>query len=186
MPFVKNFILAPGFRHVMAKDNGGNYYNWVHTNFYTFIDLPFGIGFENNMYNFLKFYNHDFQRGPNQTKDKEFQIVWESYLYKTFDLYKADKYNFTLNFEGGYDAYSFSQYGRYSKNEETGIETFAEKNSYSLYALFDISMNYQLTDAISLTSGIAAEYRNWDIEDEGKAKNWRWQPQVFAMLKTKF
>ena len=67
-----------------------------------------------------------------------------------------------------------------------GVGKYTEKNSYSLYALVDISMKYKLTDAVTLTTGIAAEYRNWDIEEESKAKDWRWQPQAFAMLETKF
>lgn len=182
-PFT-DFTVAPGFRHTMAPDNGGEYTNRLILNTYTWIELPYGISLENNLYLREEFHNHDFQTTPNKHKDKEFVIDFESYIYKTFNLYEIDKFAFTLNFEGGYDPYTFKQYERYSNKE--GIETYSDKDSYSLYALIDISMRYSLTDAVSLTTGIAAEYRNWDIEDEGSAKNWRWQPQAFAMLETKF
>lgn len=168
----------------MAKDNGGGYSNRAILNTYTFMELPYGISLENNLYLRQDFYNHDFQKGPNEYEDKEFVVDFESYIYKSFPLYEMDKISFALNFEGGYDPYTFKQYERYVMKE--GVGTYTDKNSYSLYALIDISMKYKLTDAITLTTGIAGEYRNWDIEEESKAKDWRWQPQAFAMLETKF
>lgn len=182
-PFT-DFTVAPGFRHTMAPDNGGAYSNRVLLNTYTWIELPYGIALENNLYLREEFYNHDFQTGPNEHKDKEFVIDFESYIYKTFKLYEVDKFAFTLNLEGGYDPYTFRQYDRYSNKE--GIITTSEKDAYSLYAYWDISVAYQLSDAVTLTAGAGAEFRNWDIEDEGSAKDWRWQPNLFAVLETKF
>ncbi|WP_052191696.1 hypothetical protein [Cetobacterium sp. ZWU0022] len=182
-PFT-DFKIAPGFRHTMAKDNGGGYSNRAILNTYTFMKLPLGIGFENNLYLRQDFYNHDFEKAPNQYEDKEFAVDFESYIYKSFPLYEMNKVAFSLNFEGGYDPYTFRQYERYAMKD--GVAKYTDKNSYSLYTLVDVSMAYKITDAVTLTTGIAAEYRNWDIQEESRAKNWRWQPQAFAMLETKF
>ncbi|MEG2256423.1 MAG: hypothetical protein RSC21_06445, partial [Cetobacterium sp.] len=75
----------------MAKDNGGGYSNRAILNTYTWIELPYGISLENNLYLRQDFYNHDFQKGPNEYEDKEFVVDFESYIYKSFPLYEMDK-----------------------------------------------------------------------------------------------
>ena len=107
----------------------------------------------------------------------------EMYLYRTFALYSTDNYNLDFNFAGGYDPYVFSQYARY--NKETGLKT-SDKDTYSLYTALDVTINYQLTPAVSLNGGVGAEYRNWDNENQSSANNWRWQPYAFAGMKVNF
>lgn len=175
-------VLAPHLYHSMPKDNGGNYLNTIGFDIEYAGNLPLGFTWDGTIYLNQNFYNHDFYTSATTTEKRSFDVEWEIYLYRTFALYSTENYNLDFNFEGGYDPYTFRQHERYSP--KTGATT--EKNTYSLYTAMDISINYQLTPAVSLNGGVGAEYRNWDNENQSSANNWRWQPYAFAGMKVNF
>lgn len=177
--------LAPNLYHSMPANNGGDYLNSVGLDIGYAGNLPFGFTWDGTIYLDQNFFNKSdkIQKGADSTTDKEFVVTWELYLYRTVGLYSAENYNLDFNFAGGYDPYVFSQYARYDKL--TGLKS-ADKTSYSLYTAMDVSINYQLTPAISLNGGVGAEYRNWNYTDQSSAKDWRWQPYAFAGMKVNF
>lgn len=182
---LSSFTIQPNLYHAMAADNGGDYLNSIGLDFGYAGNLPLGFTWDGTLYLDQNFYNNSakIQKGPNSTTDKEFVVTWEMYLYRTFALYSTDNYNLDFNFAGGYDPYTFKQYDRYSKT--TGLKT-ADKNAYSLYTALDVTINYQITPAVSVNGGVGAEYRNWDNTNQSSASHWRWQPYAFAGMKVKF
>ena len=101
----------------------------------------------------------------------------EAYLYYTLPLYKNDKFSLTFDAEGGYDAYEFHQYK---------LKDSTNRRSYSVYLMPTVSASYKATDNVKLTVGAGAEYRNFQVEAESEAKNWRWQPTAWATMKVSF
>ncbi len=180
---LSSFSVQPNIYHSMPKDNGGDYLNSIGIDFGYAGNLPFGFTWDGTIYLDQNFYNKSdkIQKGANSTTDKEFVVTWELYLYRTFALYSTDDYELDFNFEGGYDPYVFKQYARYKGGEKVG-----DKDTYSLYTSMNLSVNYQLTPAISLNGGVGAEYRNWDNENQSSANDWRWQPYAFAGMKVNF
>ncbi|WP_448820677.1 FomA family porin-like outer membrane protein [Cetobacterium sp.] len=185
---LSSFSVQPNIYHSMPKDNGGNYLNSIGIDFGYAGNLPFGFTWDGTIYLDQNFYNNSnaIQKGVNSTTDKEFVVTWELYLYRTFALYSTDDYELDFNFEGGYDPYVFRQYDRYSLDKKTNTYKKSDKDSYSLYTSMNLSVNYQLTPAISLNGGVGAEYRNWDNENQSSANDWRWQPYAFAGMKVNF
>ena len=45
---------------------------------------------------------------------------------------------------------------------------------------------YKPTDFVKLYAAAGAEYRNWAVEANSTAKNWRWQPTAWAGMKVSF
>lgn len=186
--FIDNVIIAPklGYKNY---NNSGNYRNTLGTNIYLTGNLPLGFTWENNYYLDYNMYNHDAlttkvnSNGTLNTEDKEFTAAMELYLYKTLPIYTASNYTVDFNFEGGYDPYKFTQYKGLNSYEGTNRK---DKESYSLYTTVDISLNYQLTPALAIKSGVGAEYRNWDIETQSEASHWRWQPFAYAAMNVNF
>lgn len=179
---LSKIVLAPSLYHSMAANNGGNYLNTIGLDIEYAGNLPFGFTWDGTLYLDQNFYNEDFYTSATSTEKKSFDVTWEIYLYRTFGLYAGEKTNVDFNFVGGYDPYIFRQYERYS----TTTKTTTEKNTYSLYTALDVSVNYQLTPAVSLNGGVGAEYRNWDNENQSTANDWRWQPYAFAGMKVNF
>lgn len=181
---LSSFSVQPNIYHSMPKDNGGDYLNSIGIDFGYAGNLPFGFTWDGTIYLDQNFYNKSdkIKKGANSTTDKEFVVTWELYLYRTFALYSTDDYELDFNFEGGYDPYVFKQYARYNKD---GLKV-EDKDTYSLYTSMNLSVNYQLTPAISLNGGVGAEYRNWDNENQSSANDWRWQPYAFAGMKVNF
>ncbi|MGL6168883.1 MAG: FomA family porin-like outer membrane protein, partial [Fusobacteriaceae bacterium] len=176
-------VLGPKLYHSMGKNNGGDYLNRIGLDIDYAGNLPLGFTYDGTLYLDQNFYNKSdkIQKGVNSTTDKEFVATLEMYLRRTFGLYSTDNYNLDFNFVGGYDPYTFSQYARYDKDKKK-----TDKNTYSLYTALDVSIDYQLTPAVSLNGGVGAEYRNWDNTNESTANKWRWQPYAFAGMKVKF
>ena len=50
----------------------------------------------------------------------------------------------------------------------------------------NVQLNYKATDFDKLYVGAGAEYRNWAVETESNAKNWRWQPTAWAGMRISF
>ena len=214
--FVKttDFTVAPKYRYVWGSGNNDNYDNQIGADLYTMHELPWGFSFEFNVYATQHFYGQDqFFDGTDKMEDKNFTVDVEAYIYNTTNLYTNGNVSVDFNFEGGYDAYSWSQEkkfgaphrgGRYDKEygaindkvvvnaDKNGVETEAGKGvgtenaKYSVYALPTIQLNYQATPNVLLYAAAGAEYRNWAVTSENSASNWRWQPTVFAGFKTTF
>jgi len=175
-----NFVVAPKYRYQWGSENNQDYDNQLGVDLYTMHEFPWGFSFEFNMYNTQHFYGEDktFDRG-NKTKDKNFTIDVEAYIYNTTNLYTNGDVTVDFNFEGGYDAYTWSQYKKYGDNRD-------QKQNYELYALPTIQVNYQATPALKLYAAAGAEYRNWEVTAKSDAKDWRWQPTVFAGFRASF
>ena len=179
--FVKttNFVVAPKYKYVWGAGNNDSYDNQLGVDLYTMHELPWGFSFEFNMYNTQHFYGQDqiFDSG-NKIKDKNFTIDVEAYIYNTQNLYTNGDVTIDFNFEGGYDAYNWSQYKKFGALDQ--------KQNYELYALPTVQLNYQATPNVKLYVAAGAEYRNWAISAKSNAKDWRWQPTAFAGFKATF
>ena len=176
-----NFVVAPKYRYQWGSGNNQDYDNQLGVDLYTMHEFPWGFSFEFNMYNTQHFYGEDktFDRG-NKTKDKNFTIDVEAYIYNTTNLYTNGDVTIDFNFEGGYDPYNWSQYKKFdSLNKD-------QKQNYELYALPTIQLNYQATPALKFYAAAGAEYRNWAVTAKSDARNWRWQPTVFAGFRATF
>ena len=179
--FVKttNFVVAPKYRYEWGSGNDDDYDKQIGAYLYTYFELPLGFSFEFNMYNTQHFYGRDhvYDRG-NKIKDKNFTIDVEAYIYNTTNLYTNGDVTVDFNFEGGYDDYSWSQYKKFGALDQ--------KQDYELYALPYVQVNYQATPNFKVYAAAGAEYRNWAITAKSDAKDWRWQPTVFAGFRASF
>ena len=202
--FVKttDFTVAPKYRYVWGSGNNDNYDNQIGADLYTMHELPWGFSFEFNVYATQHFYGQDqYFDGLTKKEDKNFTVDVEAYIYNTTNLYTNGNVSVDFNFEGGYDAYSWSQekkfgaprgdenskyYEEYVKANPEGKGEGTENAKYSVYALPTIQLNYQATPNVLLYAAAGAEYRNWAVTSENSASNWRWQPTVFAGFKTTF
>ena len=182
-----DFTVAPRYAYVW-NENNDNYDNQLGVDLYTWTDLPYGFAFEFNVYTTQHFYGRDkVYDGGKKSEDKNFTVDVEAYLRNTTNLYTNGKISVDFNFEGGYDQYNWSQekqFGTELKGKYGDAGT--QDASYSLYALPTIKFNYQATPAVKVYVEAGAEYRNWAVESEASATNWRWQPTVIAGFKTTF
>ncbi|WP_462350526.1 major outer membrane protein FomA [Fusobacterium varium] len=180
--FIKttNFVVAPKYKYVWEASNDDDYDNRLGFDIASFHELPYGFSFELNFYVDQHFYGKDQKfDGERKLKDKNFTVDMEAYLYNTTNLYTNGNVGIDFNFEGGYDAYNWSQEKKFGTDKD-------ENAKYSLYALPTIQVNYQATPNVVVYAAAGAEYRNWDITGNGEASHWRWQPTVFAGFKTTF
>ncbi|WP_303188927.1 major outer membrane protein FomA [Fusobacterium ulcerans] len=215
--FVKttNFVVAPKYKYAWDSSNDNSYDNQLGVDLYTMHELPWGFSFELNVYTAQHFYGKDqFFDGTDKMEDKNFTVDVEAYIYNTTNLYTNGKVSVDFNFEGGYDAYNWSQEkkfgaprrdgGRYEKEyglandtkkydkvtdkikEVPGKGVGTDNSKYSLYALPTLQLNYQATPAVKVYVAAGAEYRDWAVNSGSSATNWRWQPTVFAGFKTVF
>lgn len=179
------FTIAPKYAYKKYK-NGTDYRNTLGIDLYLTGNLPLGFTWANNLYLDYNIYNNDIlitNENFLKEKNKEFVATWEFYLYNTVPLYIEDSYSIDLNFEGGYDPYIATQYKGLNLVERTLRK---DKESYSLYTSMDISLKYDVTNDLTLKTGVGAEYRNWDIETQSGAKNWRWQPYTYVSMNITF
>ena len=177
-----NFVVAPKYEYGWSSNNDA-YDNRMGVDLYTMHELPYGFSFELNLYLDQHFYGEKSEIVKrNGTEDKNLTLAMEAYLYNTTNLYTNGNVSIDFNFEGGYDAYNWSKEKTFDKD----LNKYNDNNSYSLYALPTIQVNYQATPSVVVYAAAGAEYRNWVIEDESEASHWRWQPTVFAGFRTTF
>ncbi len=180
--------LEPKLYHSMPANNGGNYYNRAGLDIGYVGNLPLGFTFDGMVYLNYTMYNEDqaveLDGGNIKYEDKEFSAAWEFYLRRKVALYSTDRYNVDFNFEGGYDPYDWSEYKRFGFDKDT--LKAGDDAAYSLYTTLTVSVNYELTPAVSLNGGVGAEYRNWDDTEQSSASNWRWQPLAYVGMRAKF
>ncbi|WP_432204760.1 FomA family porin-like outer membrane protein [Cetobacterium somerae] len=189
---LSKLLLAPKFYHSFPSNGGSDYTNTLGMDIEYAGNLPLGFTWDGTIYLNQNFYGQDYYTGVDKatntltgSKDKEFTVNWELYLYRTFALYTTDNYGIDLNFEGGYDPYVFGQYDRYTKNDNDVVSK-SDKDNYSLYAKFTLDGVYNVTESFSVNAGVGAEYRNWDNINQNSASDWRWQPFAFVGMKTVF
>ncbi|WP_426709081.1 major outer membrane protein FomA [Cetobacterium sp. SF1] len=206
---VKDFTLAPGYMYSWNNDNEDNYFNKLGLDLYTYTLLPYGFEFEFNVYAGQFFYGRDqvynyttaasasyadqlagAKNDPNaKIKDKNFELAVEAYIYKTINLYTDNTWTFDFNFEGGYDPYLWSQQKKVSTTFYDNNVKYVKRDqnsSYSLYMTPNVTANYKVTENLKVYAGIGAEYRNWNVEAQKDASDWRWQPQAWAGMKATF
>ena len=194
--FVKttDFTVAPKYAYSWGDDNSSDYDNQIGADLYTMHELPWGFSFEFNVYATQHFYGQDqYFDGLTKKEDKNFTVDVEAYIYNTTNLYTNGNVSVDFNFEGGYDQYNWSQEKKFgTKHIDKKIEGYTgdgvgrNNAKYSVYALPTIQLNYQATPNVKLYAAAGAEYRDWTVNSESSASNWRWQPTVFAGFRTTF
>ena len=181
-----NFVVAPKYRYEWGTGNNSTYDNQLGVDLYTMHELPWGFSFEFNLYATQHFYGEDqaFDRGRDM-EDKNFTLDMEAYIYNTTNLYTNGDVTVDFNFEGGYDPYTWSKEKMFATSGYLNSYGYDDE-SYSLYALPTIQVNYQATPYFKVYAAAGAEYRNWTKDNGNSAKDWRWQPTVFAGFRATF
>lgn len=191
---VEKFGLRPGYAHNWTgHSNGGEGRDYVpydgydggtnnqyFLNFESEYTLPLGFSAELNVYNGYDRYQGSFATS-NGNKKGQYYGALEAYLYQHTPLYKNNAVELSFDFEGGYDPYTWHQY-KAIKNREGNYE----RASYSVYMLPTFQVAYKPTDFVKLYAAAGAEYRNFKIDANSEAKNWRWQPTAWAGMKVTF
>lgn len=174
------FEIAPKYRYQWGTGNDSDYDNQVGVDLYTWHTLPWGFAIEFNLYGTQHFYGQDqaFNNGKD-IEDKNFTLDMEFYIYNTTNLYTNGNFAVDFIFEGGYDAYSWSQEKKFGS-------TKTDDSAYSLYALPALQASYAVTENMTVYAAAGAEYRDWAVDNTHSASNWRWQPTAWAGFRTTF
>ena len=137
-----------------------------------------GFSAELNVYNGYDWHNKKFGVVNKEDKKHAYYGSMEAYIYQHTPLYKNNSVELSFDFEGGYDPYTWHQYKI--------IDNDGDRRSYQVYMLPTFQVAYKPTDFVKLYAAAGAEYRNWAIDAESKAKDWRWQPTAWAGMKVTF
>lgn len=150
-------------------------------NFESEYTLPWGFSAELNLYNGYDWHHKRYAViDKPEGKKKGYYGAMEAYIYQHTPLYKTNNFEFSFDFEGGYDPYTWHQY-KIHNNGSNG-----DSRTYQVYMLPTLQVAYKPTDFVKLYAAAGAEYRNWKIDTESRAKNWRWQPTAWAGMKVTF
>ncbi|MHB9307715.1 major outer membrane protein FomA [Fusobacterium polymorphum] len=147
-------------------------------NFESAYTLPLGFSAELNVYNGYDWHNKKFGVVNKEDKKHAYYGSMEAYIYQHTPLYKNDSVELSFDFEGGYDPYTWHQYKI--------IDNDGDRRTYQVYMLPTLQIAYKPTEFVKLYAAGGAEYRNWAIDAESKAKDWRWQPTAWAGMKVTF
>ena len=171
---VEKFGLRTGYAHKWAGHDNDATLERALINFESEYTLPAGFSAELNVYNNYD-WNHD-RKSEYKDKKHAYNGEMEAYIYQHTPLYKANNVEVSFDFEGGYDAYEWHQYKVYD----------GDRRAYSIYMLPTFQVAYKPTEFVKLYAAAGAEYRNWAVEANSTAKNWRWQPTAWAGMKVSF
>ena len=174
---VTSFGLRPKYVHSWVGHNSDGTRDKVGLDFESTYKLPAGFSAELNLYSDYTRNKKEFEVAGGGKKRGQFNGAMEAYLYYSLPLYKNDKFSLTFDAEGGYDSYDFHQYK--AKNS-------TNRRSYSVYLQPTVTASYKATENVKLSLTAGAEYRNFKVQDESEAKNWRWQPTAWATMKVSF
>lgn len=174
---VTSFGLRPKYVHSWVGHNSDGTKDKVGLDFESTYKLPAGFSAELNLYSDYTRNKKEFEVAGGGKKRGQFNGAMEAYLYYSLPLYKNDKFSLTFDAEGGYDSYDFHQYK--AKNS-------TNRRSYSVYLQPTVTASYKATENVKLSLTAGAEYRNFKVQDESEAKNWRWQPTAWATMKVSF
>jgi major outer membrane protein len=175
---VEKFGLRTGYAHKWAGHDNDNTVERALVNFESEYTLPLGFSAELNVYNHYD-WHHD--KLAYADKKHEYNGELEAYIYQHTPLYKANNVELSFDFEGGYDPYTWHQHKVVDNGSGKG-----ERASYSVYMLPTFQVAYKPTEFVKLYAAAGAEYRNWAVEANSTAKNWRWQPTAWAGMKVSF
>lgn len=192
--FIKttNFVVGPraiyAWKNKNSQENDddysytlGLYMDWIN-------QLPFGFSTEVEVdgFDYTKFGKaaslDDATNTYGRTYVDKYGVSVKAALMQDTTLYSADKVSLNWHSEGGYDTYSYSN--RELVKHDRGHES--EYAKYEAYFQSDVTLNYQATEFVNLFAGAGAEYRNWVVNAEEDATNWRWQPYAFAGFNVSF
>ncbi len=177
--FVKTSTAIVGPRYIYKWTGHDRYSNNI--GLYADLINEFPLGFSTEIEidgaQYSKYNKAEYNYGH---KD-DFNVTVNAKLMHNWNLYTADKYSFDWAFEGGYDSYNYSNEEVFKK-QDGGLDDA----SYSLYAKPAFVLTYNATKFVSVYGEVGAEYRNWQIEANTEAKNWRWQPFATVGVKTTF
>ena len=199
---VETFGLRPGYTHRWYRHNSGvegqsfsaGTANRYTLDFESSYKLPLGFSADLNLYSGYDRHRKSFRVGNDgETKKGQFFGAMELYLNQKTVLYKKGNLELDFLFYSGYDTYEFRQYKVFSNGDKVvlpggtkSVSKYTDKRSYSLYMLPNVQLNYKATDFVKLYVGAGAEYRNWAVDTESNAKNWRWQPTAWAGMRISF
>ena len=192
--FSNNFFKADkfgfrtGYEHNWSGHNSGEdgqefskgSNNRAVLNFESEYTLPWGFSAELNVYNKYDWHNKKFTVIGKDDKKHAYFGEMEAYIYQHTPLYKNNSVELSFDFEGGYDPYTWHQY-KVVDNDGKG-----DHDTYQVYMLPSLQVAYKPTEFVKLYAAAGAEYRNWVIDAESRAKNWRWQPTAWAGMKVTF
>ncbi|MGK4198336.1 major outer membrane protein FomA [Fusobacterium sp. HC1336] len=186
------FVVGPRYIYKWSEDNSSDYTNTIGLYFDWINQLPFGFsteleidGLHYNMYGT----DAKVQDGTKGLKEDSADISVGLKLMHNANLYTEGAYSLDWYFEGGYDTYDWSnldRYGKYKGATEPYVESKLEDAKYSLYAQPSLVLAYQATEFVNLYTQVGAEYRNWKVENNSDAQDWRWQPFVTAGFNVAF
>ena len=188
---VSSFMLVPkvGYQKTGAEDS--NYNVNAGLDVLTYTELPLGFELELNMYN--TYYNYgtvaEFQ-GKDGMEGSNFDIGFEAYLYRNFELYSAGKNKLELTTEFGYETYDTYQskalYVNVAEEGETPTLEKVKGRSYQAYALTGLQFTHQYSKTLRMYAWAGGEYKNWNVTAKSEASNWGWQPQVTVGFRSSF
>ena len=169
--------LRAGYAHKWSGHDNDNTLERALVNFESEYTLPLGFSAELNVYNGYDWHNKKFGVVNKEDKKHAYYGSMEAYIYQHTPLYKNNSVELSFDFEGGYDPYTWHQYKVVGPKDH---------NKYEVYMLPTFQVAYKPTDFVKLYAAAGAEYRNWAVTAESKAKNWRWQPTAWAGMKVTF
>ena len=172
--------LRAGYAHKWSGHDNDNTLERALVNFESEYTLPWGFSAELNVYNGYDWHNKKFAVIGKDDKKNQYYGSMEAYIYQHTPLYKNNAVELSFDFEGGYDPYAWHQY----KIIDNGGK--GDRNSYQVYMLPTFQVAYKPTEFVKLYAAAGAEYRNWAVDAQSKAKNWRWQPTAWAGMKVTF
>lgn len=183
--FVKTSTAVIGPRYIYSWTGHSDYTNSV--GLYADLINEYPLGFSTEIEIDGAQYNK-YKTEINGNKD-DFQVSVAAKLMHNWNLYTADKFSFDWAFEGGYDTFDYSTQKVFAKTEidpATNKAKSYDDAKYSVYAQPSFRLTYNATKFVSVYGEVGAEYRNWQIEANTEAKNWRWQPFATVGVKTTF
>lgn len=174
--FIKTTLaeVGPSYKYSWSDGNDSDYYNAVGLYFDFYNQLPGGFAFEVKTDDDPSYY---YMYGQD-SKEDEFKLNLAAYIYHDANLYTNGRYAVDWHFEGGYDTYTWA-------SRTIGANTDS-KRTYQLYIQPNLVFSYGVTEFVTLTGTIGAEYRNWVKDNETSAQDWRWQPYVAAGFNVAF
>lgn len=184
--FGTSVTVGPRYKYTWNKSNDSNYSNSIGLYFDAQQQLPYGFTAELEIdgFDYVAYGTTQSNAYETSYKPDALKLSVGAYLKQTTPLFSNDVVAVTLNSEGGYDTYNWSNRELVTHNGDDRFDS--EYCSYSAYLSSNIRADYKATEFVKLYAGVGAEYRNWTAEAQENAKVWRWQPYAFAGVKTTF
>lgn len=171
--------VEPRYEYTWLQNNSA-YDNQFGAQFLAGFELPLGLdlNLEIDAYqNWLGNGKLATNKKTGEKEDKYFQIDVLAELTRGFGLYQNGAFSTNLNFMVAVDTWTW-------KSKEVIYND--DQVQYSAFFEADLKNNYKYSDTLNLFAGVIARYENYTYTNESTAKDWSWQPQVYAGFKTTF